>query len=53
MTNEIHKHLRPIRSFVRREGRMTVAPRRALTELWSRNGLDSGGAMLDIVTTSY
>lgn len=47
MTAEVHKHLRPIRSFVRREGRMTVAQRRALEELWPRFGLVTGGAMLD------
>jgi tRNA (guanine-N7-)-methyltransferase len=47
MTTQPDKHLRPIRSFVRREGRMTAAQRRALTQLWPRFGLDSGGAMLD------
>ena len=48
MTTEVHKHLRPIRSFVRREGRMTTAQQRALEELWPRFGLDSGTAPLDI-----
>ncbi len=47
MTIQTDKPLRPIRSFVRREGRMTAAQRRALEELWPRFGLDSGGAMLD------
>jgi tRNA (guanine-N7-)-methyltransferase len=31
-----------IRSFVRREGRMTAAQQRALQTLWSKYGLDSG-----------
>ena len=51
MTTQTDKHLRPIRSFVRREGRMTVAQRRALTQLWPRFGLDSGGAMLDFAAS--
>jgi tRNA (guanine-N7-)-methyltransferase len=34
-----HFH-RPIRSFVRREGRLTRAQERALTELWPRFGID-------------
>lgn len=34
------KQRRPIRSFVRREGRMTVAQKRALEELWPRFGID-------------
>ncbi len=48
MTTEVQKYLRPIRSFVRREGRMTAAQRRALQELWPRFGLDSGGVPLDL-----
>ena len=51
MTTQTHKHLRPIRSFVRREGRMTTAQRRALEELWPRFGLDSGGALLDLAAS--
>ena len=51
MIAEAHKHLRPIRSFVRREGRMTAAQRRALTQLWPRFGLTGGGAMLDLVAS--
>ena len=31
---------RPIRSFVRREGRMTLAQRRALAQWWPRYGID-------------
>ncbi len=38
---------RPIRSFVRREGRMTPAQRRALEELWPRYGLDASDAPFD------
>jgi tRNA (guanine-N7-)-methyltransferase len=38
---------RPIRSFVRREGRMTVAQRRALADLWPRYGIEAGEAPLD------
>ncbi|MGB5062741.1 MAG: tRNA (guanosine(46)-N7)-methyltransferase TrmB [Candidatus Competibacter sp.] len=34
-----------IRSFVRREGRMTRAQRRALTECWARFGADVGAAL--------
>ena len=37
---------RSIRSFVRREGRMTPAQRRALEELWPRYGLDAGDTPL-------
>ena len=39
---------RPIRSFVRREGRLTTAQQRALDELWPRYGLDAGGPPLDL-----
>lgn len=39
---------RPVRSFVRREGRMTPAQRRALAELWPRYGLDASGPALDL-----
>lgn len=38
---------RPIRSFVRREGRMTGAQKRALTDLWPRYGLDVADTPLD------
>lgn len=36
-----------IRSFVRREGRITHAQRRAIDELWPRYGLDIDGGFLD------
>lgn len=42
------KHHRPIRSFVRREGRMTDAQRRALDELWPRYGVDLAEGELDL-----
>ena len=38
---------RRIRSFVRREGRLTAGQARALETLWPRFGLDAGGAKLD------
>ncbi len=38
---EAAPHRREIRSFVRREGRMTVAQKRALEELWPRYGVDA------------
>lgn len=38
---------RPIRSFVRREGRITAAQQRALREYWPRFGVDAG-APLDL-----
>jgi tRNA (guanine-N7-)-methyltransferase len=41
---------RPIRSFVRREGRMTDAQKRALEELLPRYGVPAGEAPLDFVT---
>jgi tRNA (guanine-N7-)-methyltransferase len=34
---------RPIRSFVRREGRLTKGQQRALDDLWGRFGIDSAG----------
>ena len=36
-------HHRPIRSFVRREGRLTKGQQRALDDLWSQFGIDSAG----------
>lgn len=40
-------HEQEIRSFVRREGRLTAGQRRALDELWPRFGLETG-ARLDL-----
>lgn len=42
---------RPIRSFVRREGRLTPAQKDALERLWSRYGLDAPPQPLDGRTT--
>ncbi len=39
---------RPIRSYVRREGRITRAQQRALTELWPHYGIDRGETPLDL-----
>jgi len=39
---------RRIRSFVRREGRMTPAQQRALVEQWDRYGIDPGSGQLDL-----
>ncbi|MES0874750.1 tRNA (guanosine(46)-N7)-methyltransferase TrmB [Sinimarinibacterium sp. HSW-8] len=39
---------RPVRSFVRRQGRLTVAQRRALDELWPLYGVTPTGAALDL-----
>jgi len=41
------KPRRPIRSFVRREGRITRAQQRALDEHWGRYGVDPGSGYLD------
>ena len=49
MTTQPDKHLRPIRSFVRREGRITEAQKRALEELLPRYGVEPGAAPLDFV----
>ena len=38
---------RSIRSFVRREGRITPAQQRALKDLWPRYGIEAGDAPLD------
>ncbi len=43
-------HLRRIRSFVLREGRMTPAQQRAFDTLWSRYGIDYQGAPRDFTT---
>ncbi|MFT4047183.1 MAG: tRNA (guanosine(46)-N7)-methyltransferase TrmB [Solimonas sp.] len=41
-------HRREIRSFVRREGRMTDAQKRAMDELWPRYGVTAPAAPLDL-----
>ena len=40
--NATDPHMRTIRSFVRREGRITRAQEQALTRLWPRFGLEAG-----------
>lgn len=40
--------LRRIRSFVRREGRLTPGQQRALDELWPRFGLEAQGGLLEL-----
>lgn len=40
--------MRPVRSFVRREGRMTAAQTNALKALWPRYGIDWGPGQLDL-----
>ncbi|MCP5419070.1 MAG: tRNA (guanosine(46)-N7)-methyltransferase TrmB [Gammaproteobacteria bacterium] len=42
--------LRPIRSFVRREGRLTDAQQRALDTLWTRYGVTAAASPLDLDT---
>ena len=46
MTDTTSPH-RPIRSFVRREGRITASQERALQELWPHYGVEAGDAPLD------
>jgi len=41
------KHHRPIRSFVRRAGRLTTSQKRALDELWPDYGLDYAPDLID------
>ncbi len=47
MEEEI-QHKRPIRSFVRRTGRLTPSQQKALQELWPKFGLEYSGAALDL-----
>jgi tRNA (guanine-N7-)-methyltransferase len=42
------KTLRTIRSFVRREGRLTPGQQRAINELWPQFALDEGDDLLDL-----
>ncbi len=48
MSDRELRQYRPIRSFVRREGRLTTAQRRALTELWPRFGVVPGEGGLNL-----
>jgi len=43
-------HLRPIRSFVRRAGRITPSQRQALSELWPTMGLECADEVFDFKT---
>ena len=47
--NEDGKFMRKIRSFVRREGRLTKGQEKALEELWPVMGIDFAPAPLDLV----
>ena len=47
-STETEKKRRPIRSFVRRAGRLTASQRRALDELWPEMGIDYGAGTLDL-----
>lgn len=44
------KHLRTIRSFVRREGRLTLGQKRALETLWPAYGIEVSSEALDLAT---
>ena len=44
------EHHRPVRSFVRRAGRLTASQQRALDELWPDYGLEYTGEPIDFVT---
>jgi tRNA (guanine-N7-)-methyltransferase len=48
MPANLEKRQHSVRSFVRREGRMTPAQRRALDELWPRYGIDIADKILDL-----
>ena len=41
------KYLRPIRSFVKREGKLTSGQQNAIEQLWPSHGVDLGGEPLD------
>ncbi len=47
-TDEQQRRERPIRSFVRRQGRFTPAQRDAFDSLWAGRGLEPGDAPLDL-----
>ena len=46
--NEPSKHHRPIRSFVKREGKLTTGQKNAIEQLWSTHGIDLTDAPLDL-----
>lgn len=47
-TSASERQIQPIRSFVRREGRLTPSQKRALQELWPHFGLDFAKEQLDL-----
>jgi tRNA (guanine-N7-)-methyltransferase len=50
MADDRERHHRPIRSFVRRAGRLTTSQQRALDELWPAYGVEYTGNALDFAT---
>jgi tRNA (guanine-N7-)-methyltransferase len=46
--SEIPLHLRPIRSFVKREGKLTKGQQNAIDLLWPTHGVDLGSQLLDL-----
>ncbi|WP_018233048.1 tRNA (guanosine(46)-N7)-methyltransferase TrmB [Thioalkalivibrio thiocyanodenitrificans] len=50
MTGSPPKHHRPIRSFVRREGRLTAGQQRALDTLWPRFGIEYSEKMPNLAS---
>jgi tRNA (guanine-N7-)-methyltransferase len=44
----VNKPLRTVRSFVRREGRLTPGQQRAIDTLWSQFAIDEGETLLDL-----
>lgn len=44
------KAMRTVRSFVRREGRLTPGQQKALDKLWPRFGIDDNDSLLDLTT---
>ncbi len=46
--NEPSKHHRPIRSFVKREGKLTTGQKNAIEQLWLTHGIDLTDAPLDL-----
>lgn len=53
MNNLPERHLRRVRSFVKRDGRMTDAQRDAIQRLWPQMGLDLAAGMIDFVKTFH
>jgi tRNA (guanine-N7-)-methyltransferase len=47
MADQRERHHRPIRSFVRRAGRLTASQQRALEELWPTYGVEYSGDAVD------